>query len=77
MNFLGLRPAHPEHLNKGGCQMPSARFPYIEGVGVEKGPADESQQSSAAQPPYLRGSGVATWAASFRLDQLERCQKKP
>ncbi len=50
---FNLRPAHPEHLDKGGCQMPSARLPHLEGVGVEKGPADESLQSSATEPPNL------------------------
>ncbi len=40
--------------------MPSARLFHLEGVGAKKGPADESLQSPAAQPPYLRGSGVAT-----------------
>ncbi len=56
---VNLRFAHTEHLDKGGCQMMSARLPHLEGVGVEQGPADESQQSSATQPPNLRGSGVA------------------
>ncbi len=32
--------------------MPSARLPHLEGVGVEKGPADESLQNPAALPPY-------------------------
>ncbi len=45
--------------------MPSARFPNLEEVGVERGPADERQQSPAAQPPYLRGSGMATLGRSF------------
>ncbi len=60
MQVVNLRPVHPEHLNKGGCQMPSARFPHLEGVGMEKGPADERVQSCAAQPPNLRNSGVTT-----------------
>ncbi len=30
---VNLRPAHPEHLDKGGCQMPSARLPHLEDVG--------------------------------------------
>ncbi len=60
-----LRPAHPEHLDKGGCQMPSAHLPHLEGVGVERGPADESLQSSAVRLPYLRGSGVATFGRPF------------
>ncbi len=58
-------PAHPEHLDRGGCQMPTTRLPHLEGVGVEKGPADEGLQSSAAQPPNLRGSGVATLGRPF------------
>ncbi len=62
---VNLRPAHPEHLDKGGCQMPIARFPHLKGVGVEKGPADESLQDSAAQPPNLRGSGGATLGRPF------------
>ncbi len=45
--------------------MPSARFPHLEGVGVKEEPADESLQSSAAQPPNLRGSSVATLRRPF------------
>ncbi len=45
--------------------MMSARLPHFEGVGVEKGPADENQQSSAAQPSNLRGSGVAVFGRPF------------
>ncbi len=56
---INLRPAHPEHLDKSGCQMPSTRLPHLEEVGVEKGPAGESLQGSADQPPNLRGSNVA------------------
>ncbi len=55
--------------------MPSTRFPHLEGVGVEKGPA-ESLQSSAAQPPNLRVPAWQPWAAPSRIEQLELCQNK-
>ncbi len=45
--------------------MPSADIPHLEGVGVEKGPADESLLSPAAQPLHLRGSDVATLGRPF------------
>ncbi len=69
--FLGvtlvgnLRSAHPEHLEKRGCQMPSSRLPHLEGVGVEEGPADRTPQSSYVQPSNLRGSGMVIVGCPF------------
>ncbi len=40
---------------------------------MEKEPADESLQSSAAQPPNLRGSSVATLSRPSRFEQLQCC----
>ncbi len=41
-----LEPAYPERLDKSGCQL--RVLASFEGVGAEKGPNDESLQSSAA-----------------------------
>ncbi len=45
--------------------MPITRLPHLEGVGEEEVPAEENLKSSAAQPPNLRGSGVATLSRLF------------
>ncbi len=68
---VNLRPAHPEHIDKGGCQMPIARFPHLEGVGVMK-------IYKALQLSLLTYVAPAwqPWAAPSRIDQLERCQNK-
>ncbi len=70
---VNLWPAHPGHLDKSGCQMPSTRLIHLEGVGVEKGPAVKSTKlcSSTSQPPVWK-----PWAAPSRIGQQGRCQNK-
>ncbi len=59
-----LRPTHPEHPEKGGCWMPSARFPHLKGVGWSK---DQLMKVyKALHLSLLRCSGVATLGRPFR-----------
>ncbi len=70
-----LRPAHPDHLNKGDCQMASARFPHLE-WGWRK---DQLMKVyKALQLGLLTYAAPAwqPWAAPSRIEQLERCQTK-
>ncbi len=71
-----LRPAHPEHLDKSGYQMPSTRLPHLEGVGVEK--KQLMKVYKALQLSLLTYAAPAwqPWATPSLIEQLERCQNK-
>ncbi len=53
--------------------MPSARFPNLEGVGVERGPADERQKALQLSLLTYAAPAWQPWAAPSRIEQLERC----
>ncbi len=73
---VNVRPSRPEHLHKSGCQMPSTRLPHLEGMGVEKAPADESYKALQLSALTYAAPAWQPWAAPSRIEQLARCQNK-
>ncbi len=75
---VNLRPAHPEHLDKGGCQMPKARFPHLEGLwGWRKDQLMKVYKTLQLSLLTYAALAWQPWAAPSRIEQLERCKNKP
>ncbi len=72
---VNLRPRHPKHLNKCGCQTPGTTLALLKMVGLKERSIYESPQSFAAQSYDLRGSGLAILGRPFPRRAVGALQK--